>query len=215
MSVVKNLKVKLGDFCLDVPEMSMSDSGVTCVVGPSGSGKTTLFRALIGLEKSIQGWSWDWKGTDLLKISYLERNIGVVFQTLEIFPHLTARENIEFPLTLVSRDKQGRSRRVQSLIERLHLEGCSERKGSELSGGEKQRVAIARAISRQPRILLLDEPFSALDVENKAEARLLIKSLIEEHKIPTMLITHDRGDVDAFGGVVLYMSGGRIVKDSL
>ncbi len=211
MSVIRNLKVRLGSFCLNVPELFLSDIGATCLLGPSGSGKTTLFRSLIGLEIPQQEWTWEWKGTDLLKISHLERNIGVVFQSLEIFPHMTVRENIEFPLTLVGGDKKGRSLRVQSLIDQLRLSGCADRKGGELSGGEKQRVAIARAIARQPRILLLDEPFSALDAENKAEARSLIKSLIERNKIPTMLITHDPGDVEVFGGDVFYMYEGRII----
>jgi sulfate transport system ATP-binding protein/putative spermidine/putrescine transport system ATP-binding protein len=209
MSWVRNLTYDFGDFKIDVPEWEIADTGVTALWGPSGSGKTSIFRILLGLIDA-RGYSWDFKGVDLAKLPAPARRLGVVFQTLELFPHMTARENILFAAEARAIPKAEVEPHFQELVRKLALESCLDRRAAVLSGGEKQRVALARALIGRPRILFLDEPFSALDAGLRAEARALVKRTIEDEGIPTVLITHDREDLEAFGGRVTEIKDGRI-----
>ncbi len=190
MSLVEHLYVDYENFRLHIPFWEFPDQGVTALWGPSGSGKTTIFRILMGLEKCPR-LKWVHKGEDLAKKPVEKRRLGVVFQNYEIFPHMTVQENILFAV---------RARNVQnsdwrSLVDHLQLSKHLKSKSDQLSGGERQRVALARALVGQPRILLLDEPFSSLDQAIREEARQLVKNVIKDLNIPTLLITHDFEDI--------------------
>lgn len=210
MSWVRNLKFDYGDFKIDIPEWEILDQGVTALWGPSGAGKTSVFRLLLGLDRPEPGFTWKFGAIDLAELSTPERRLGVVFQTLELFPHMTARENIWFAVEArgIARDRA--EAHLSSLVETLALGSFLDRRASVLSGGERQRVAIARALIGEPRLLFLDEPFSALDAGLRSEARSLVKRVIEREKIPTVLITHDPEDLGVLATRVTKIHDGRL-----
>jgi ABC-type sulfate/molybdate transport systems ATPase subunit len=210
MSTVKNLYRNYGDFVVDVPEWTISDEGITALWGPSGSGKTSIFRLLIGLEPCPE-LSWNFKGADLGTLNIGDRRLGVLFQNYELFPHMTARENILFAAECRLIKKSVADEKCRLLIEELSLNKAVDTKAAKLSGGEKQRVALARALIGEPRLLLLDEPFSALDEELRDDARKLVKRIIKTHQIPALLITHDRRDLDELANSVTQIQNGRFV----
>lgn len=212
MSLIKNLHYKTDQFELSIPELQLPESGVTAITGHSGAGKTTLLNILVGLTKPDSDWQWIFKGESLHKLSMGERHIGVVFQTYDLFPHLTAEENVL--LVLKSRNKFADRKtaldRLESLKKSLAVESCWGTVAQNLSGGEKQRVALLRALVSKPRVLILDEPFSALDPELRAEARALVKDVISRLDIPVYLITHDQEDAQTMAQHRIVMSAGRI-----
>lgn len=214
MSWVRNLKREFDQFSIDIPEWEILDQGVTALWGASGSGKTTVFRLLLGLEEAAHGFRWELNGIDLATLATPERRLGVVFQSLEIFPHLTAEENILFAAEARRRPRGETDAHLAELVETLSLQKCFERKAALLSGGERQRVALARALIGKPRVLFLDEPFSALDAALRQEARGLVRRAIEREKIPAVLVTHDRDDLQAFSGKISEIHAGRIVRES-
>jgi len=169
----------------------------------------------LGLEKAESTFTWQFGDLDLAALSTPERRLGVVFQSLELFPHITARENIMFAAESRHREKNQAELHLRELVSVLALEAVLDRKAAFLSGGEKQRVSIARALIGRPRILLLDEPFSALDADLRKEARSLVRSAIKREKIPAILVTHDRDDLRAFSGKVSEIRAGRLVGESL
>lgn len=210
MSVVKNLFYQEGDFKIQIDEWEIADSGITALKGPSGSGKSTIVRLLTGLIKS-EILLWEHKGQNLMAMSARERRLGVVFQSYELFPHLSAKENIEFALEAqgLKRDHEAIAR-TKFLMSRLGMESFLNRKAAVLSGGEQQRTALARALVIHPRFLLLDEPFSALDEDLKAEARSLVKSVLSELKTPALLISHDQRDIDVLAAKTYRLENGRL-----
>jgi ABC-type sulfate/molybdate transport systems ATPase subunit len=210
VSLVKNLHADYGDFKIEIPKWEILDSGVTALWGPSGSGKTSVFRLLLGLEPT-PGLSWIFQNQDLAQLPTSERKLGVVFQNFELFPHMTAEENIRFGAEARKLPSAETERHLQKLVQILKLESCIGRRASLLSGGEKQRVALARALAGRPRILFLDEPFSALDSDLRAEARELVRHVVEVEGIPTVLITHDREDLQALSSKVSEIRDGRLV----
>lgn len=211
MSLVKNLKHDYGDFKLDIPEWTILDEGITALWGPSGSGKTSVFRHLIGLETN-PGMSWIFKNEDLAKLSIPNRRLGVVFQTLDLFPHLSAQENILFAADARKVPRARAEENLDKWTELLKMQKFLNRKAAVLSSGEKQRVALARALMGEPRVLMLDEPFSALDEVMREEARGLLKDLINEEKIPTLMITHDPRDLEALASQISRIHNGRIFQ---
>lgn len=211
MSYVENLHRDYGDFKLDIDSWEILDEGVTVLWGPSGSGKTSVFRILLGLEP-CPGMKWTFQGVDLAKLKTPQRRLGVVFQTLDLFPHMTAEENILFAARARDVNPQKVAARMKELTEVMQMQSFLQRKAAILSGGEKQRVAIARAIIGEPRLLLLDEPFSALDQELREESRKVVKRVIEVEKIPTLLVTHDQRDVEVLGNKVTTLWQGKIVS---
>ncbi len=211
MSLVEKLYKNYGQFVVDIPRWEILDEGVTALWGPSGSGKTSVFRILLGLDES-QEMSWSYKGKNLAVLKSPERKLGVVFQSLELFPHMTALENILFAVKARKIPEQKAQDRLRELTELLDMKSFLQRSTSVLSGGERQRVALARAIIARPQLLLLDEPFSALDESLKGEARNLVKKVIAQEKIPTILITHDRRDLDFLADKVSEIEKGRLVR---
>ncbi|WII70724.1 ATP-binding cassette domain-containing protein [Bdellovibrio sp. 22V] len=211
MSFVENLNRDYGDFKLDIESWEILDEGVTVLWGPSGSGKTSVFRILLGLE-ACPGMRWNFQGVDLAKMKTPQRRLGVVFQTLDLFPHLSAEENILFAARARDVEAKKAADRLKELTEILQMGSFLKRPASVLSGGEKQRVAIARALMGEPRLLLLDEPFSALDQELREESRKLVQQVIATEKIPTLLVTHDQRDVEALADKVTKIRDGRLVS---
>lgn len=211
MSLVENLRHDYGDFKLEIPKWEILDSGVTALCGPSGSGKTSVFRMLLGLEKN-PNFSWTFNGQDLAKLKTPARRLGVVFQSYDLFPHMTAKENILFAAKARKVPQERALKRLSELSQTLKMDSFLDRKASLCSGGEKQRIALARAIIGEPQILLLDEPFSALDANLRQESRKLVKDLIEKEKIPTVLVTHDKEDVDFLANKVTYIHNGTITE---
>lgn len=210
MSYVENLHREYGDFKIDIDKWEILDEGITVLWGSSGSGKTSIFRILLGLDP-CPGMRWIMRGEDLAKLETPQRRLGVVFQTFDLFPHMTAEENILFAARARGVEAKRVSDRMRELTDVLQMEGFLKRRASVLSGGEKQRVAIARAIIGEPRLLLLDEPFSALDQELREESRNLVRRVIDAEKIPTLLVTHDERDVEALADKVTNLRDGRLV----
>lgn len=210
MSIVKKLYRDYGNFVVDIPLWEISDVGITALWGASGSGKTSVFRLLIGLEPCAS-MSWEFKGEDLAKLSAPQRRLGVVFQSYELFPHMTARENICFSAEARGMNPSESHSQCNALIRELSLDRVADTKASVLSGGERQRVALGRALITKPRLLMLDEPFSALDESLRSDARKSVKKVIHDHEIPTLLITHDRRDIDELGASVRQIRDGRLV----
>jgi ABC-type sulfate/molybdate transport systems ATPase subunit len=210
MSYVENLCRDFGDFKIDIARWEISDAGVTVLWGPSGSGKTTVFRALIGLEK-VPGLKWVMQDQDLAQLPTPNRRLGVVFQTWDLFQHMSAKQNILFAAEARNISPKETQEKLRELCQALNMERFLDRKAAVLSGGEKQRVALARALIGKPRLLLLDEPFSALDEALREESRQLVKKLIREQNIPAILVTHDRRDVESLAQQVSRIEGGRLV----
>jgi len=213
MSKISGIKYSVGDFHLNVDEWVVPEKGITGLIGVSGSGKSTLFRILMGLEP-CKGFSWQQEGVDLATRPMGERRLGVVFQNYELFPHMTAFENVQFAAEARGLSKAEQASESTRLLKRLGLEAAQHRKARILSGGEKQRVALARALVARPRVLLLDEPFSALDQALRAEARKLVAELVSEFDVPAILITHDSMDL-AEAKAVFSLKNGKITPAQL
>lgn len=192
-----------------------ADSGVTVLFGPSGSGKTTILRCLAGLDRPDEGriqfndsvW---FDAARNVYISSRGRQIGLVPQDYALFPHLTVSANVGYGLYSLSREH--RRERVTDTMRWLGIEALSRRLPDELSGGEQQRVALARAIVCRPRLLLMDEPLSALDAPTRQRLRSELRHLLVQSKIPTILVTHDRLEALTLGDNLIVMHGGKILQ---
>jgi ABC-type sugar transport system ATPase subunit len=209
VSWVKNFTVSLGrEARISLPDFELPEAGLVGLMGPSGSGKSTVVRVLLGLQPA-PGVRWEWGSEDLCLLPVQARNLSVVFQQPALFPHLTARENLQFAADARNVSKEDASTLIDRLTQSLGMGLFLERKASRLSGGEKQRVALGRALMGRPRFLFLDEPFSALDAELKAETRALTAALLQEFKIPGLLITHDEEDATALRVRKIFRIGSR------
>lgn len=209
MSFIKNLVRDYGDFKIDIPQWELMDEGITALKGASGSGKTSVIRLLLGLE-ACPGLSWKVGEVDIAELPVEKRRLGVVFQSYDLFPHLTARQNIEFAARARQIEKSEAADRLNEMAEKLHLSAILDRKSHILSGGEKQRVALLRALIGRPRFLFLDEPFSALDANLREHARQLVRAIIHDYKIPTLLVSHDDADIQALAQFTVEIEAGRL-----
>ncbi len=183
------------------------------LLGPSGSGKTTLLRVVGGLELPEEG-KLDFDGQDMTHVPARERRAGFVFQHYALFRHMTVAQNIAFGLDVRPSSKRPARReiaaRVDALLKRMQLDGLGKRYPSQLSGGQRQRVALARALAIEPRILLLDEPFGALDAKVRKDLRQWLRALHDEMKLTTIMVTHDQDEALAMADRVAVMNDGRI-----
>jgi molybdate transport system ATP-binding protein len=203
---------RLRHFSLDVE--FTAPVGVTVIFGPSGSGKTTLLQCIAGLLRPDSGVisignESIFDSEQVVELPPQQRRIGYVFQDLALFPHMTATENIAFG----TRENGGRrDEMVSDVLERFRIAHVAAHRPGEISGGERQRVALARALVTQPRLLLLDEPFSALDDPLKLEIIADLKQWLEEHRIPVLFVTHDRSEAAALGDRMLLMKDGNVAS---
>lgn len=196
--------VALGDVSLDV------DAGeFICLLGASGCGKTTLLRIVAGLEQHDRGEIL-LDGRDLSSVPCHLRNIGMVFQSLALFPHLNVADNVSYGLKMQGADKINRQQRATELLELVGLAGFESRAVSSLSGGQRQRVAIARALAQQPRLFLMDEPFSALDAGLRDRLQLEVRKLQQELGVTTIFVTHDQREAMAMADRIVILNNGRI-----
>ena len=204
------IKVQLESFMLDA-NFSIPDRGITVVFGPSGSGKTTLLRAIAGLEKSDDGFLkigdsvWQ-KGEDFLATH--KRQIGYVFQDAALFDHLDVKGNLNF---VIKRAIGLKEDFIESIHNLLEIKTLLNRKTTQLSGGERQRVAIARALLTNPKILLLDEPLSALDLKRKNEILPYLDSIHNDLEIPILYVTHSQDEMSRLADHLLLIEDGNIV----
>ncbi|MFD3443571.1 ABC transporter ATP-binding protein [Microbacteriaceae bacterium 4G12] len=205
-SVVKQYS---GHTALNGVDLTLRPGELVAVLGPSGCGKTTALRALAGLERVTAG-SILVDGADVVDVPTHRRDVGMVFQSYSLFPHLTVRQNVEFGLRMRSVDRRERGARAGESLELVGLSALGERYAHQLSGGQQQRVALARALVTRPRVLLLDEPLSALDAKVRVQLRDEIRRIQHELSITTMFVTHDQEEALAIADRVAVMRDGRI-----
>lgn len=183
--------------------------GITSLLGPSGSGKSTLLRLVAGLEVP-DGGCVRIHGDDVTKTPVRERRIGFVFQNYALFRHMTVFDNVAFGLTVRRTPKAEVSDRVSELLGLVQLQGYERRTPDQLSGGQRQRIALARALATRPRVLLLDEPFGALDTRVRVELREWLRSLHEQTHVTTILVTHDQEEALELSEHVVLLARGRV-----
>lgn len=185
--------------------LSVAAGSVATLMGPSGIGKSTLLDAIGG--HLAHGFNIGGRvcldGTDLLALPAERRRVGILFQDALLFPHLSVGENLAFGLSAGVRGRSARQEVVNRALEQAGLAGFGDRDPATLSGGQKARAALMRTLLSEPAALLLDEPFSKLDSELRADLRRFIFDHIRERNIPTLMVTHDRGDADAAEGIVI------------
>ncbi|MEI6030819.1 MAG: sulfate ABC transporter ATP-binding protein [Synechococcaceae cyanobacterium ELA739] len=207
---VANVSKHFGDFhAVDDVSVDVETGSLVALLGPSGSGKSTLLRLIAGLEESDSGRIWI-TGEEATERTVQERQVGFVFQHFALFKHRTVRQNVAFGLELRQWKKEAIRRRVDELLDLVQLRGFGGRYPSQLSGGQRQRVALARALAVQPRVLLLDEPFSALDAKVRKELRAWLRNLHDEMHVTTVIVTHDQEEAMEVADRIVVMNEGRI-----
>jgi sulfate/thiosulfate transport system ATP-binding protein len=208
--VVENVSKQFGSFkAVDDVNLEIKSGSLVALLGPSGSGKSTLLRLISGLEMPDNGKIF-LTGKDATYQSVQDRNIGFVFQHYALFKHLTVRKNIGFGLELRSSAKAKIKARVEQLLELVQLSGLGDRYPSQLSGGQRQRVALARALAVEPNVLLLDEPFGALDAKVRKDLRAWLRRLHDEVHVTTVFVTHDQEEAMEVSDEIVVMNKGRV-----
>jgi sulfate/thiosulfate transport system ATP-binding protein len=211
---VRNLAKKFGAFtALDDVDLRVADGELLALLGPSGSGKTTLLRIIAGLDWPDSGEVF-FDGENALLRKAGERHVGFVFQHYALFRHMTVFENVAFGLRVqpraIRKDEAGIRARVRELLDLVQLDWLANRYPNQLSGGQRQRIALARALAIEPRILLLDEPFGALDAKVRKELRQWLRSLHHEINVTSIFVTHDQEEALEVANRVVVMDKGRI-----
>jgi sulfate transport system ATP-binding protein len=196
----------LSDISVDIASGSL-----TALLGPSGGGKSTLLRIIAGLESPDSG-TVSILGEDATHLPPQRRNVGFVFQHYAAFKHLSVYRNVAFGLEVRKRPKAEIRRKVTELLELVHLEHLADRMPAQLSGGQRQRMALARALAVEPGVLLLDEPFGALDAQVRKELRTWLRRLHDEVHVTTVLVTHDQEEAIEISDEVVVLAGGRVVQ---
>jgi len=207
---VEGANKRFGDFqALDDVSIEVPDGSLTALLGPSGSGKSTLLRAIAGLEDLDSGLVTI-NGENATGKPAQKRGVGFVFQHYAAFKHMTVYDNVAFGLKIRKWDKAKTSARVHELLELVQLEGLAGRFPSQLSGGQRQRMALARALAVEPKVLLLDEPFGALDAKVRKDLRTWLRNLHEEMHVTTIFVTHDQEEAMDVAGQLVVMNQGRV-----
>ncbi len=201
---------RFGEFvALDDVSVSIPTGQLTALLGPSGGGKSTLLRIIAGLEHADDG-TIEIEGVDATWLRPQKRNVGFVFQHYAAFKHLSVYRNVAFGLEIRKRPKDEIRRRVTELLELVHLEQFADRLPSQLSGGQRQRMALARALAVEPKVLLLDEPFGALDAKVRKELRDWLRRLHDEVHVTTVFVTHDQEEALEVADEIVVINDGRI-----
>ncbi len=190
-------------------DLRVGSHDFVCLLGPSGCGKTTLLRIVAGLLQADRG-EIQFQGEDLTRLPPRLRNFGIVFQSYSLFPNMTVRENIGYGLRIRGEAPARIAKRVDDLLEMIHIPDMAQRYPWQLSGGQQQRVALARALAVDPRLILLDEPLSALDARVRNEMRREIRDVQRRLRIPTIMVTHDQEEALMLADVVVCMNRGSI-----
>jgi sulfate/thiosulfate transport system ATP-binding protein len=208
--VVENLTKRFGTFeaVTDV-SFAAQEGKITALLGPSGSGKSTVLRMIAGLEDPTEGRILI-GDSDQTHVTVQERRVGFVFQHYALFRHMTVRENVAFGLAVRKESKAAQRDRVEELLELVHLAPFGNRYPDQLSGGQRQRVALARALAPRPKVLLLDEPFGALDARVRQDLRKWLDELHRELGVTSLLVTHDQEEALELAHQVVVMNEGKV-----
>ncbi|MBE7325584.1 sulfate ABC transporter ATP-binding protein [Nocardioides sp. Y6] len=207
---VKDVTKRFGDFvALEDVTVSIPTGRLTALLGPSGGGKSTLLRVIAGLESADAG-SVEIEGIDATRLPPQKRNVGFVFQHYAAFKHMTVAKNVAFGLEIRKKPKDEVADRVHELLELVHLDQFAHRLPSQLSGGQRQRMALARALAVEPSVLLLDEPFGALDAKVRKELRDWLRRLHDEVHVTTVFVTHDQEEALEVSDEIVVINNGRV-----
>lgn len=207
---VENVSKRFGSFqAVAQVDLEIKTGSLVALLGPSGSGKSTLLRLIAGLEKPDLGRIF-LTGRDATFDSVQERRVGFVFQHYALFKHLTVRQNIAFGMEIAKWPQPRVRNRVEELLGLVQLRGLGDRYPSQLSGGQRQRVALARALALEPNVLLLDEPFGALDAKVRKELRSWLRHLHSEVNVTTVFVTHDQEEAMEVANELVVMNQGRV-----
>jgi sulfate/thiosulfate transport system ATP-binding protein len=206
----QNVVKRFGDFvALDNVSVDIPTGSLTALLGPSGGGKSTLLRIIAGLEQPDSG-SIEIAGEDSTTLPPQKRNVGFVFQHYAAFKHMTVRGNVAFGLEIRKRPKGEVNARVDELLALVHLSQFADRYPSQLSGGQRQRMALARALAVEPQVLLLDEPFGALDAKVRKELRDWLRRLHDEVHVTTVFVTHDQEEAMEVADEIVVINNGAV-----
>ncbi len=207
---ISNINKSFGDFvALQDVNLSIPTGQLTALLGPSGGGKSTLLRIIAGLDNADSG-SVEIEGVDATKLPPQKRNVGFVFQHYAVFKHMSVAKNVAFGLEIRKRPKAEVKQRVEELLELVHLSQFADRLPAQLSGGQRQRLALARALAVEPTVLLLDEPFGALDAKVRKELRDWLRRLHDEVHVTTVFVTHDQEEALEVADQIVVINQGRI-----
>jgi sulfate transport system ATP-binding protein len=207
---VEHVSKRYGDAeALRDVSVTVADGSLTALLGPSGGGKTTLLRVIAGLEEADSG-RVRMGGRDVTRVPVRERGIGFVFQHYAAFKHMSVADNVGFGLRIRKRPKPEVAKRVGDLLELVGLSHLAERRPHQLSGGQRQRMALARALAVEPEVLLLDEPFGALDARVREELRTWLRRLHDEVHVTTLFVTHDQTEAMEIAEQIVVVNEGRI-----
>ena len=208
--LIENLTKQLNNnLIVDHVNLEVKTGKLIAILGPSGSGKSTLLKLIAGLEIPDSGRIW-LSGKDSSFLSVQERQIGFVFQNYALFNHFTVFQNIAYGLKLRSIKNQKINSRVNELLKLIELQNFTNYYPYQLSGGQKQRIALARALAIEPKVLLLDEPFGALDIQVRKNLRNWLKKLHEEVSVTTLLVTHDQQEAMELANELVILKKGRV-----
>lgn len=210
--LVENISKSFGNYqALSQVNLEIKNGSLIALLGPSGGGKSTLLRILAGLELPDSGRIW-LEGQDATKFPLQQREIGFVFQNYALFPHLTISKNISFGLDVRNIDINIKKQRVHELLQLVQLEKFADRYPNQLSGGQRQRIALARALAVEPKVLLLDEPFAALDAKIRKQLRSWLRTLHQEISVTTVFVTHDHQEALELAQEIVILDKGHIIQ---
>jgi sulfate transport system ATP-binding protein len=208
--VARSVTKRFGEFvALDDASIEVPAGSLTALLGPSGSGKSTLLRVIAGLEQPEAG-TVELDGADVTRQAAQKRGVGFVFQHYAAFKHMTVRENVAFGLKVRKRPRADVKKRVDELLELVQIAGWADHYPAQLSGGQRQRMALARALAVEPTVLLLDEPFGALDARVRKDLRAWLRRLHDEMHVTTIFVTHDQEEAMEIADQIVLMNHGRI-----